>query len=384
MRYQFVSLSRYFNCKLYSGGISVKKEIISDKQGISLIIMFLIGTTTLSVFGTDAKESFWIPIILALFMEFLIVLIFIRFNYIFPNKDLFDIIEICFGKYIGKVIMVSFIYFLLEDTLLIVINFGMIISITTLTETPEMIIRISIMILCSLAIKKGIEVMGRWAEYIFIIFIISILISILLSIPNMNIDKILPILDIDLKSVLKGTFKTFTFPFGEIIAFTMAFSGFKTKKSSSRIYIIGLLIGGIILLITSFTNILVLGINMSSNYYYPAYATFTKIHIGNFIQRIEVLLAVIFVLGSFVKISVCFLATIRGIAKIFKFNDYRFLITPIALIILNISHFYTEGIMEFWKYIDEIWSYYALLFEMIFPIIFIIIAEIKKKKWSEI
>lgn len=358
----------------------MKREIISDKQGILLIMLFLSGTAILRVFGVEAKKGFWLSIILAIFMALLMALIYSRLNQIFPNKNLLEIIEICFGTYVGKFVIIIITYYFIEEGTFVLINYTQYVSSTTLPETPQIIITICIIILCCWALKKGIEVMGRWVEYMIIPFVSLFLITFFFTIPNMNINNLRPILDVDIKSVLKGAFITFAFPFGEILAFTVVFSSFRTKKSSYKIYFTGLIFGAIAIFIVSSSNIMVLGINRTLRSFYPSHVTASRITIRNVTQSVEVIVATLYTLGAFVKISVYFFATSKGIAKVLRYNDYRFIVIPTGLLIINLSYFFFDGTIEFWDYNNKVWPYYAVVIQMIFPILIFILAEIKKKQ----
>jgi spore germination protein KB len=73
----------------------------------------------------------------------------------------------------------------------------------------------------------------------------------------------------------------------------------------------------------------------------------------------------------------------RGISTLFSFEDYRFLVTPIGILLVITSFSKYDSIMEMSEWIVEVWNYYALLFQVILPIIILIGAEMKvrnKKK----
>ncbi|QZY56229.1 GerAB/ArcD/ProY family transporter [Crassaminicella profunda] len=356
----------------------MNKEVISDKQGIVLMIMFLIGTSTIVVAGLEAKRDFWLAIVIAIFMALPMIFIYARLHYIFYDKDLFDICKICFGKFIGKGIVILYTWYLFHSVTLVILNFGLFVNTVAFMDTPQIIPIISIAILCIWVVKKGMEVMGRWTELILLVFIGLIFIAILLLIPNMNINNIQPILYNGVKPIAKGAISSFSFPFGETVVFTMFFSTFKKKKSSYKIYTIGLLIGGIILLIVSITDILVLGANTASSTYFPSYNTITRISIGSLLQRLEIIVATIYAFGAFVKISIYLLATCKGFTKIFEYTDYRFIVIPVSLLMINLSYFVHDSIMYNMEWTSEIWPYYAIPFQVILPIIIWITAEIKK------
>lgn len=343
----------------------------------------LSGSTSIFVTGLDAKKDLWLAIILALFMVLPMVTIFARLHSIFPGENLFDIIEICFGKFIGKVIMIVFTWYTFYWTADVLNNYGLFIKAVGLPDTPYIIPIILLGILCAWIIKEGIEVLGRWSEFFLTIAIISIFVGISLLIPKMNINNILPVLYDGINPVFKGAYSVFTQPFVQTVAFTMAFTNFKRKNSSYKVYFIGLLIGAILTFVVSVTNILVIGIEESTHMYYPSYFAAGRMNIGNFLQRLEIIITLVFILGGFIKISILLLCTCKGITKIFGYRDYRFIITPVLLLIINPSYFQYDSTAHYFEFNTDIWPAYFFPFQIILPIIIWIVAEIKKKQFMK-
>lgn len=358
----------------------MNKETISDKQGISLIIMFIIGTSSIIVTGLDAKKDLWLATILAICMALLMVLVYARLHYIFPGKDLFDILEICFGKFIGKGIGLLYTWFAFHLTSLILRDFGEFYTVVATPETPMIVTMIITAFLSTWILKEGIEVLGRFSEFFLIPIVSLTFITILLLIPDMHINNIRPMFYEGIKPIIKGALGAFSFPFAEIIIFTMIFSTLKWKKSSYKVYIPGLLIAGVVIFFTSLTNVLVLGVITASNMYFPSYISATRVNVGEFLQRTEILIAFIFLIGGFVKMSICLLAACKGITKIFSYQDYRFIVTPLTLLLINLAYLISDNTREFYKWSLEIWPYYAFLFQVILPVFIFIAAEIKKQK----
>lgn len=358
----------------------MNKEVISDKQGISLTILFLIGTSSIHTMGLEAKKDVWLAIILSIFMALPMVVIYARILYIFPNRDFFYIIEICFGKLIGKVIILLFTWFIFGLAALVLRNIVQFINIVGLTETPSVIPSIVIILLCIFAIKEGIETLGRWGEFFLPIPIIIIFITIVLLIPDMNINNVKPVLYNGIKPVLRGSVAVLSFPFLDTIAFTMVFNSFKRKESSYKIYICSLFIGGLIVFATSTTNLLVLGIDAASSFYYPSHSTVARIDVGIAIQRLEVIATTVFLLGGFIKLSICLMAISKGLVKVFGCKDYRFIVIPVSLLTLNLSYFEFDSVMSYFEWGRKVHIFYALFFQVILTIIIWITAEIKNKR----
>lgn len=358
----------------------MNREIISDKQGIAIVAIFIAGTSSILSLGLEAKKDVWLAIILSIVMGIVVSLIFIRLHLMFPDKNLFDICEICFGKFIGNIFILLFTWFAFEEATQVLVNNSQFIRDTALPETPMLMPRILLLILCVWAVKEGIEVIGRWSSFFIVPFIVFVFLVVVLLVPKMDINNILPILDKGIKPVLKGAYSSFTFPFGQIVMLSMIFSRFKTKKSYYNVYILGLLIGGICAFLLSLSTVLVVIPAEALQKYYSAYNTAAKIDMSDFIQRLEIISSLVFVIGSFVKISIVLLATCLGISKVFNFSDYRFIVIPICLLVLNFSYIQFSSRMDFVDWNASGWLYYSFLFEVILPIIVLIAAEVRKKR----
>ncbi|WP_129598012.1 GerAB/ArcD/ProY family transporter [Anaerophilus nitritogenes] len=356
----------------------MRKEVLSNKQAISIIAISLCGSFSIFTTGIDAKKDTWLAILLASLLVVPMMIVFARIQYLYPNQDLLDIIQICFGKWIGRgiiVILTWYTYFWASDVLF---NLGKFIEVVSLNRTPSIILIIFLGFLCCWAVKEGIEVLGRWSELFLIITMIISIIVILLLIPQFNINNILPVFDEKKNLLFKGAFSTSDL-YLQIAVFTIAFSNFKQKKSPYKVYLTSLGVLSLFTLVMSVANILVIGINEMTTKYYPTYTTMRRINIGAILQRLEVSIGIVFVLGVFIKVCILILCTSKGMMKIFKFKDYRFLVTPIVLLIINLSYFQYDGAIHYFSFNKEIWPYYFFPIQVVLPIIVWIVAEIKNK-----
>jgi len=195
----------------------------------------------------------------------------------------------------------------------------------------------------------------------------------------MNIENVRPFLYRGVKPVMLSTFYTFGFPFGEIITFGFVFSYFEKGEKISKVYRNGLFIGGIIMLAASLNNALVIGVESVNATYYPTYFTATKITIAPFLQRTEMILASVIVIASFTKASIYLFASCIGIAKLFNCKNYKFIITPVAIIFLIWSFNLFSSVMELKEWDLAVWKEFSFVFQGILPAFIFISAFIKKK-----
>ncbi|MFT9494393.1 GerAB/ArcD/ProY family transporter [Anaerosolibacter sp.] len=355
----------------------MNKEVISDKQGIVLTILFVWGSSLVIGSGAGAKREVWLAILMGMTGGILLSFIYARILYLFPQQNLFDIVLHIFGKYIGRLVIVVYSWFAFHLGALVLRNFGEFINTVALPETPMIVPMIFLCLLCIWISKEGIEVLGRWGE-LFIIFLGMIMVvTMSFSTTEMEINHIRPFLLEGWAPVLKGTLSSLTFPFGETVILLMVLSCLKRRKSAFKTYSIGILIAGLILTVFGARNILVLGSEKAATIYFPSYAAVSRINVAEIFTRLEIVVSVSFIIGGMVKISICLMAASRGVAKMAGLDDYRFLVTPVGLLMVNLSYFVYGSIMEMVEWAFEVWEFYALPFQVILPIGIWVAAEIK-------
>ena len=355
------------------------KEQITDKEAICLLIIFQIGSTLIIGTGGDAKNDAWIAGIVSSIMFIPMLLIFSRILSIFHGKDLFDILNITLGKVIGNFFAITYIWYAFHLGALVLRNFGEFINTIAMPETPMLVPMLCLGLVSIIAVRLGVEVMGRTTAYFipllfFILFVVQ-----LLGIPQLHFNYIKPILANGLAPILKGGFTSFSFPFAESVLFIGIFSSLKTKKSPIKVYFLGMLISTAIIVIVTIRNIAVLG-NMLGNFYFPSYEAVSRINIGDFLQRIEATVSIVFIFGVFIKSSICLLVASKGIAKVFNLKDYRSIVLQTGLLMVYFSYIVYDNIIEMQYWAFHVYPYYAFPFQVILPIIIWILAEIKVRK----
>jgi spore germination protein KB len=357
----------------------LNKEKISDIQGIKLIILFIYGSTLVIGTGGEAGRDMWISIAVAVILAVPLLLVYSRVLSLFSGKDLFQILELNFGKFFGKLISLMFIWFAFHLGALVLRNFGEFISTVGLPETPKVVPIIIFGLLCIWGAKAGIETMARCADY-FIVFVMVLLILFsLLVLPGMDLDNILPIMGNGLGKAMSGVLSSITYPFGETVVFIMVFSALQHKKSPYKVYIPALILGGAMVVFISLRNIMVLGPLTIEAVYFPSYSAISRVNIGNFLQRMEIAVTIVFILSGFIKIAVCLLGATKGVARVLGFDDYRILVTPIGLLMVNLASILYKDIGEMFDWAFKVWPYYAFPFEVILPILIWVFIELKQR-----
>lgn len=357
----------------------MQKEQITNKEAISLLALFLMGSTLILGSGGQAKNNAWIAAIIGIVISIPVVLIYSRLLSLFPGRDLFEIVDIVFGKVLGKIINGLYVWYAFHLGAIVLRNVGEFLNIVAIPETPMIFELIYMGVVCHFAAKSGVEVMGRLAAYLLPVILGIIAVVYILGLPLFKLHYIKPIFGGGIAPILKGSLSSFSFPYAESVLFTGILYTLKSKKASYKVYLSGIALAGLIIVMLTFRNIVVLG-NLRESLYFPSYVAVSRIRVGDFLQRIEVTVAIVLVASALLKSTVCLFVACKGIAKIFNLTDYRSIVLQTGLLKVYFSYIVYNSVMEMQYWAFEIYAYYAFPFQVILPIIILIFAEIKTRK----
>lgn len=356
----------------------MRKELITNKEAICLLMIFYFGSSLILGIGGEAKNDAWISGIVGIFMALPMILIYSRILSLFPGKDLFEILEIVFGKIIGKIFTILYVWYSFHLGALVIRNFGEFINTVSMPETPMLVPMFCLTIICILGTKSGVEVLARSSALILPLFLFMMIVVQIMGLNLLEIRNLRPIFSNGVPVILKGGATAFSFPFAESVVFLGIFSSLKTKNSLYKVFIIGTLFAGLLIIIITLRNILTLG-GLHEKVYFPEYVAVSRIKIGDFIERIELSVALVFVVGAFIKVSICLLVACKGITSLFRLDDYRSIVIQVGLLMLYFSFSLYNSIMEMSNWAFQVYFYYAFPFQVIFPIILFVTSEIKER-----
>ncbi|MFD2444553.1 GerAB/ArcD/ProY family transporter [Bacillus sp. CGMCC 1.16607] len=357
------------------------KENISLWQLFILILLFNLGSSIVLNLGTEAKNNAWISILIACAAGLLLVFIYYQLLSWYPKQNLFEIIEACFGKWLGRLFSTLYIvnFFLLASFVLR--DFGELMVSTIYTRTPIEFIHLTMIIVILYILTLGIEVLGRAAE-IFIpyalLFLLFVGLGIIFS-GEFDIENLFPILGDGLMPVLKPVYPVLlNFPFGEFITFMVIIPYVSNIRYARKVGISAYLLSGIILAYSAILQIAALGI-LKDRANFPLLSAAREISLLHFIERIDLLIVFIMMLGIVVKVSVLFYGGLKGLEHIFRL-PYRSFGFPMAMIVSLFSISIGEDYPSYFeKGVIFIPNYFQTPLNMIIPLLLLTIAFIKKK-----
>lgn len=342
------------------------------KQYLTVFVLFFIGSTMAFGGNSVAGRDSWIGVIIGTILALIVYFIYFKLIDLYEGKKFLQINKIVYGEKLGK--FVNIIYGICA-LLLAFISVNMLtffINITSLTKTSTIIIFIFIIIGSFILAKSGSMSLVRFSEIVCFLVIIITAISLLLSISDINISNILPVLDNGTKNILSSSYTVLMLPFLEGLFVLALF--YKKDKINKRVINIAIIFSGVIILLSSLRNLFVLGYPAIKSFTYPSYAAVSLINLSSFIQREEVLVSIVFVLCYMFKSAV--LINFASLSLRGK-NSNKILATLCVLLV--IGNLFMDNIMKMFEFI-LIYKNILVLPLIILPIITIIVALIKERK----
>lgn len=361
----------------------LKKINISAYQFALLVTLYTVGSAILVIpasMAADSKQDAWIASILGVGAGLLLVWLYSTVGNLFPNRTLVELNEILLGKWLGKVISLLFVVFTFLSCSQVMFYLGNFLTLHILQGTPILSIHIVFMIVVIIGVRYGIESIARCAEILFPVFIILFIILALSVSPQIKVENIQPILETGIKPILRSTLVFLSIASLTLINLLMIFPAcVNTSKKARRSFFIGHFTGGFIMIVIITLSIFILGPSQAARNMYPSYELASRVTIGGFLERIEALLAVMWLFSLYIKISLYFYATVLGLAQMLELKDYRPLTLPIGMIIIVLSVVVYPSVTYQQNWDTTTWLPYILTAGLFYPIFLLGVGIFRKK-----
>ncbi len=346
-----------------------------------LVALYGIGDAILyvpSLTATAAKQDAWISAFMGWGEGFLLTYLYVSLSMRYPNKSIFQYSGEILGKWIGKAVAVLFITYFFIDASLMLMEIGDFVTTQIMQETPIEIILVLFLVIIVMGVRSGPEAFSRVGELLFPYFLLLFFVLIAFISPQIKIENVKPVVAHGIAPVIGGNFRYVGYLL-ETVILIVIFPLVKQPASAAKAYIWGILFANFCLTLITSVAILVLGADITVLLAYPSYTLAQKISIGNFLERIEVMMAVIWFITLFVKITICYYATSCGIAYTMGLRDYRQLTLPLGMIMVVVALATMPNRPYFDTFVSEIWMPYSLTYGLFLPVLLLSVGALRKK-----
>jgi spore germination protein KB len=340
--------------------------------------MFMLGSALIHVASSKANQDFWVSYLAVIIITLFMFFVYSRIFSLFPQKNMLDIHKFLFGKIIGSIIYGSYVFYAFSLGVFVTRHFTEFIQITSLPETPQYAFAICIILLSIYIVKQGIETLGRWSLFTLPFIILIFLFTMIFSAYLFNPGNLKPLFQSDFSLIADSTFNSYSLPFGESVIFLLLLDSLQNSKKTLKAFYISMAIGVTIIILAVFRNILVLGVENNKLLVSASVSAVSIIQIRSFVERIEVIITIIFIICGLSKVAVCLMGACKGTAKLLKLDSYRPLSVPLGLLMLMLSFNVFESLMHITEWFN-VYRVFFLPIQILFPLAAWITAEIKIK-----
>lgn len=354
------------------------EQPVNTRQGISILTLFILGSTVVMAPGREAGRDMWMAVLVAFIMGLPLALLYSRLIHLYPDKNLYDMQLELLGPVFGRIMMALFMLFSFHLGALVIRNFLEYIQVVSFQYAPQYMLALPIGLISIWIVRAGIGTLGRLSVVVLPVFVVSLLVISLFSENLWNIGNLTPMLYDGLKPVFIGATGLISFPIMETVLLVFILKPLADKKAAKKIFLTGYAIGAVLLSMIYARNTLVLSHEQVNKYYFPSYQVVSLINIGDFVQGIQAIMVFIFLFGGLGKIAACLYVTSEGAARLLG-QGYRSMAAPVGLLMLTFSLIVSKDIMDMFA-AGAFIKYYILPVGLFFPLLLWILAEWKQRR----
>ncbi|MFA5657740.1 MAG: endospore germination permease [Oscillospiraceae bacterium] len=363
--------------------MSMQKEMLTARQVTAMLIIFIIESSMIVGTASQLKQDSWMSIPVGVVIALPFVMLYLRVIRLYPEMDLFEILDEVLGKTVGKIFTALITLYSIHLGAVVIRGFAEFVEITSLPETPQLPLMFGMIIVSIYIVRSGVKCLGRWSLIIALIITFVVCLTTILLIKNMRIENLMPIMENPPKKILMASLMVAAFPFAESMLFTTFAGSIKKSDNVYKIYFSAILAGSLLLLIVVFRNICVLGGEMLVAEFFTSYNVAKIINVADFFTRIENSITMNFLFAGITKISICVFAASKGIASLFSIKNYKTMVFPIGLSMTALSVILYKDIMESFRFVSIVYVY-ELPFHILISFSLWIFAEIRKHRLKKL
>ncbi|MGG4033151.1 endospore germination permease [Paenibacillus cisolokensis] len=357
----------------------IEKGKISALQ-LGMLMYLVIAPTAIlnspSISFRYAKQDLWISPIWSLSGWMTIYLAF-KLHDMYPGHNIVQASERIIGRWPGKVIgfLILFIYLYINSgTTRLYSEF---VSEAFLPETPLIVVSGTMVLVCAIASRGGVEITGRFAQLILPVFIVLFLSNVLPIIPDLEPLNIFPVMAEGIMPSVAGSTVLQSW-YCQFITVTFLLPFVSDREKAAKSVSIALIAVIVTLVIANLVTLLLLG-EITGHFTYPFLILARYISLAEFFSHLESLYVAIWVFGAFMKIYLFFYVLVLAAAQWMNLSDYRPIVYPLGFILIVFSHWIANNLQELIHALGTSVTFTILTVLLGVPMLLFCIALVKKR-----
>lgn len=355
---------------------------LSVRQLVVLVLLTQIGDMILiypAVITFFAHQDAWISALIGIPAGLLSVWILLKLYRLQPGQTLIQSMKSIWGPWLGGLMAIWYLFYFASLSSIATREVGDFLTTQILPDTPIRIIHLLFVLVLLWGVMHGIESLGRAGELLLPIVTLFILILIACIIPQADFNRVRPVGGTGLGPIMQGAAVTVAYPFGEVIALTMLLPYTAERRNRSGEILLAVLIGGLLLASIVLIAISVLGAFFTQHSIYATFVMSQRISIGNFLERIEAIMASVWIMSTYFKAALYFYCFVLGTAQLFELRTFRPLILPTGMILFGMANVIAPNITYYVSLIVPYWIDWDLTGSTAIPLMSMLLYYLKKR-----
>lgn len=357
-------------------------EKISLPQVMMLMVISRLSLT-LVYFGTPPAfdQDVWWESFLAALVAIAIPWLTGRIARRFPQQTLLQVAELTLSRPVGRLIALLYLlYFLLVLTLNLRLV-GEFFVFAFLTRTPIIVVIITVALLALWAVRSGVEVIGRFSQVIFPLLIASVFLIVLFLAQDIETKLLWPprlsaVGPVPyLQDIINVSARTAEFAWlALLVPFVDQPAGLFRTAVRAQLWIGFAWVGMSVAIIGT------LGRNFSPHFF-PFYVSVQLVHVGDFLERPDVLFLSMWLFGMFLRITMLLWGTAVSAAQLLGLKTYRMMALPFAGIAATYALMIAGSFAEVQGFLAaEVFTPFGLIFVLLLPLLMLGVARLRRMR----
>ncbi|MFF2015286.1 endospore germination permease [Paenibacillus sp. NPDC058177] len=355
-------------------------EKISASQ-LSLLLFSFIAPTIILVIPSSiasiTKQDTWITIFPSFLIGALNIWLMITLSNRYPGQTIIQYSSHIIGKWPGKCLGVYLIYYWINFDFIILNQHIQFINTILLPKTPSILVSFSLALLCGIAAYMGLESIARSNEFFALVMFIILIPLVMLLFTKSDPELLRPIMSKGMLPVFQGAI----FPAAYLCQFFILgwlLPYLRNSRNAFKASFSGLIIVSILFVVTVLPLIMIFG-PLTDKLTFPLLSVIQFIGLRGSFERIEAIAVAIWVMGSFIKISLTFFIICLSISHLFNVQNFRNFVLPVTILsVLGSVSVFINYSTDLNYYLKYIYPSYSLLTQLFLPFTLLIIDTIKR------
>ncbi len=296
----------------------------------------------------------------------------------FPSQVLTEYLPEVMGRIPGKLLAAAYAAFFIHIASVIVNEGSSFVHIAFFPLTPLPVLDAVWTVVAVYGAYLGIECIARQNQLVWPVFFISLILTLAIGATALNIANVKPILENGLLPVIRGGMTRFGWR-GYVFFLLMLFPYLNQKQEALKTTILHL---GLVSFVAGYGMFLIVGVfgdRVTAHLVFPYLEYVRYISLANFVDRLEILVVIIWVAGALVKLAVFYHSAGIAAASTLGLKSYRATLLPIAIITVIISRTLYGSFDKLGAFF-KIFPAYAIVMELAVPALILLIAVLRKKR----